>query len=258
MRTVFTVLALFALCLAGRILPPVGWLERIGSIIPQLAVLFTATAVATTFESDDRPRRPWLLFATSAAIFLGSRATLWAGVREASELLLAIANIVYGMAGVDVYLVLRKNPLIPPMHRRTRAALWLALALGIVAAFTGGGTLLARVLEHGWTGAPEDWTRAAAFVGLLCDAAVFVASLEVAALVLPMAGGRAARPYLLLAAAGLIFLAVDLLGFGVSSDFGYEGLGESLRAFSLLAWSLYAAAALEQRRVITRAAVGPG
>ena len=252
MKTVLTVLTLFGVFLGCRVLPPAVWPERIGATVPQMAVLLTAAAVAMKFERGDRPRRPWVLFAVSAAVLLASRAALWSGLRESSEGLLAASNLVYAMAGVDVYLVLRGNPLIPPMHGRTRLALRLALVLAVVASAVGGGALLARLLEHGWNGEPQDWTRAAAFVGLLCDAAVFVASLEVVALLLPMAGGRAARPYGLLAGAGLIFLVVDLLGFGVSNDFGYDGLGEVLRAFSLVAWALYAAAALEQRRLITR------
>jgi hypothetical protein len=251
MRATFIVLVVYTLNCVARFAMPEGNLSRLGSVLPQILVTLSALAVVSQFSSGDRPRRAWLLLAGAAAAMVSTRFVQWSWPEEYwHELVLMVSNLLFFAGVFAFHSIMRGNPLLLPLSKKRRRLVRLATLVSTAAAGVGAYVLLNQVLEHGWSGLNSDWTRLAALVGLLCDAAVFVLSLHLAALVMPMAGGSAARPYLLIALAGLVFLGLDLAGFLLTRDFGYGDFGPLLRIFVLLAWAIYTSAAIEQFLVL--------
>jgi hypothetical protein len=84
------------------------------------------------------------------------------------------------------------------------------------------------------------------------DAVSFVASLRLVSVVRGMAGGIAARPYLLIAVNGAFFLALDL-GIAMTGAETYAELGAWLRYLPSVGWGLATAAALAMVTLLRQA-----
>jgi len=251
-RTVATVLVLFAVLVGTRLLLTDGLGARIAMVLPQVLVVLSCLTVVLHRERGDRPRRPWLLLGTGAAVLVGSRvAGFLLGTDDATrELLLMVSNLITLAGMVDYVAMVRASGLAEDPSGTARLALRILAGAAGVAAVVGLVVLIGRFVEAGWTGTAADWTRIAAVVSLQCDAVMFVAGAHLAATVWPLAGGRAVHPYLLIGGAGVTFLVLDMIAILVIEEGGYGGFGVVLQYVVLLAWSLLAAAGVALTAVL--------
>ena len=251
MRALFVATIVYALTLGARLGLTEGAPARFAAILPQLLVAIVSFRVALAFAKEDPPRRGWLLIGIASTTMIATRAVNWIWPEGfAHELVLMVSNLLF-VAGVLVFFqIVRGNPLVRTMSGKSRPWVYGASLLALVSAFVGAAILGKRLLSVGWAGEIADWTRLAALVGLLCDATVCIVSLQLVGLLSPMAGSAATRPYLLLSIAGLLFLALDMLGFLLTDDFGYADFGMLLRLVVLVAWTVYVTAAVEQLFVL--------
>lgn len=247
------VLVFWALFIGGRLVPGTDLLARLSFLAPQLVSLVCLLSVVRRFEWGDEAGRPWFILTLGPVFLLLSRMmSFWGpqGFWVEGPLILSNLMNVAGMAAL--LMVVRASPLIAPLEGRTRTAVWVANAVAGVATLVGLWVVVERLLDVGVADA-VDWTRLAAVILLLCDAAVFALAVTLSATVLPMSGGLAARPYLLLSASGCIFLVLDLVGMLVVEGWGYGGFGPWLSYTALLAWALFSVGALAQLHVLRRA-----
>jgi hypothetical protein len=254
-HTVATVLVLFGVLVGTRLSLTEGIGANIAMVLPQVLVALSALTVVLHLDRGDRPRRPWLLLGAGAAVLVGSRiAGFVLGTDDAMrELLLMVANVIFVAGMVDYVAMVRASGLVEDPSGASRLALRIIAGLAGVAAVVGLVVLIGRFVEAGWTGTSADWTRVAAVVSLQCDAVVFVAGARLAATVWPLAGGRAAQPYLLIGGAGVTFLALDMIAILVIEEGGYGGFGVVLQYVVLLAWSFFAAAGVALTAVLRMA-----
>jgi hypothetical protein len=250
-RTVGIVAGLFITNLLAYLLLADTAAQRLGQIVPQVFVAAAALAVAGHLSMGDRPRRPWLVLALGALVLISARVVSWLLPEGFShEIVLMAANLLFVVGVADILSMIRSSPLVLPLAPRMKVMVGIAAGIASLAALLAVLIFAVRMIDAGWSGAVDDWTRLAAIVGLFCDAAVFVICLYIAASVLPLAGGLAARPYLLISVSGAAFLMLDLIGIFVVDNFGYGGFGQWMRYAVLLAWALYAAAGVEQMLVL--------
>lgn len=171
----------------------------VGDALAALAALLAAMS----FARGDPPRRPWLLRAAAIGLVLAAHAvqrTGLVGEPRLDYLLLIVANLLGAAAIVGFLQIVRRSGLADAPSRGERLLLAFALggALGLV----------------GWLLPALDGTPlrvAAVVVSTLADAAVFVVSLVLLRLVVPLRGGAVAQPYFLLVVDGLCFLLIDLV-----------------------------------------------
>jgi hypothetical protein len=251
-RTFATVVLLFGVLVGARLLLTEGIGANIAMVLPQVLVVLSSLIVILHLERGDRPRRPWLLLGTGAAVLAGSRiAGFVLGADDATrELLLMVSNLITVAGMVDYVAMVRSSGLVEGPSGAARLALRILAGVAGVAAVVGLVVLIGRFVEAGWTGTAADWTRIAAVVSLQCDAVMFVAGAHLAATVWPLARGRAAHPYLLIGSAGVTFLVLDMIAILVIEGGGYGGFGVVLQYIVLLAWSFLAAAGVALTAVL--------
>jgi len=251
-RSLLTVVALFGLLVAARLLLTDGIGARVAMMLPQILVVASAVAVVLHLERGDRPQRPWLLLGGGAAVLVGARiAGFVLGLENpTNEILLMVSNVIFVAGMVDYVAMVRGSGLVEDPSGGARLALRILAAVAGVAAVAGLVVLIQRFVAVGWTGTAGDWTRIAAVVSLQCDAIVFVACAHLTFIVWPLTGGRAAGPYLLIGGAGVTFLVLDMIAIFVVEGGGYGGFGIVLQYVVLLAWSLFAAAGIAQTAVL--------
>jgi hypothetical protein len=221
-------------------------------VLPQVLVVASSLVVILHLERGDRPRRPWLLLGGGAAVLVGARiAGFVLGSEDATrEILLMVSNLIFVAGMIDYVAMVRASGLVEDPSGAARLALRILAGVAGIAALAGLVVLIGRFVDVGWTGTAADWTRIAAVVSLQCDAIVFVAGAHLAATVWPLAGGRAAHPYLLIGTAGVTFLVLDMIAIFVVEGGGYGGFGVVLQYVVLLAWSLFAAAGIALTTVL--------
>ncbi len=194
-------------------------------------------AVAFQFAHDDPPRRPWTLFFISMAIvplvrLLSFLHTEVSGVALAYVLLI-IGNFFLAGTLVAFSRVLGSSELLDERTREDRLRATAVVALLTLTALAILAYNTFEVLERGLPTTPGAWVAAIAnVVSTLCDAFAFAGGLYLVWLVRPLLGGLLARPYLLLAAAAGVFLAVDILlvaaGATVQTDLVATGISTLL------------------------------
>lgn len=210
---------LVLIAVGGRVLLDLQLGTAAGEVWQRSVEVLTALvtgAVVFHFASDDPPRLPWTLFFVSMVIVplvrLLSYLHVEAGGVAIAYVLLIIGNFFLAGTLVAFGRVLGSSELLSERTRddRLRATAFVAtLALGAVA------TLAYNTFEVAERGLPTTlgaWVAATAnLVSTLCDAFAFAGSLYLVWLVRPLIGGLLARPYILIAAAAGVFLAVDIL-----------------------------------------------
>lgn len=218
LRPALALLMLVA-AVGGRIVLDLQVSTAAGELWQRAVEVFTAAvtgAVVLHFARDDPPRLPWSLFFVSMIIVpivrLLSYLRVEPGGVPLAHLVIIGGNLVLVAAMLAFGRVLGSSELLSERTRddRLRATAFVAtLALGAVA------TLAYNTFEVAERGLPTTlgaWVAATAnLVSTLCDAFAFAGSLYLVWLVRPLIGGLLARPYILIAAAAGVFLAVDIL-----------------------------------------------
>lgn len=173
-------------------------------------------AVVLHFTHDDPPRLPWSLFFVSMIVVPLVRLLSWLEVSVGGvalgHVLLIIGNFFLAGTLVAFGRVLGSSELLSERTRddRLRATAFVALLTLSALATLAYNTF--EVAERGLPTTVGAWVAATAnLVSTLCDAFAFAGSLYLVWLVRPLIGGLLARPYLLIAAAAGVFLAVDIL-----------------------------------------------
>lgn len=212
-------LLLLLVAVGGRITLDLQVSTAAGEVWQRSVEVLTALvtgAVVLQFDHDDPPRLPWILFFVSMIVVPLVRLLSYLHVEvrgvALGHVLLIIGNFFLAGTLVAFGRVLGSSELLSERTRddRMRATAFVTLlALGAVATLAYNTF---EVAERGLPTTPGAWVAATAnVVSTLCDAFAFAGSLYLVWLVRPLIGGLLARPYILIAAAAGVFLAVDIL-----------------------------------------------
>lgn len=211
-------------------------------------------SVSLSFQRGDPPRWAWAL--ASATFAFAAVGNIFRDQPFASEfadywghVYLAV-NLCWGATIVVFARNILGTPLKPEWTRLSVVVVGSCVTLALVTA----GLLSRDLFEmaQSFEGAPTAAQLGDLLVGFssaVADAAVFIGAVLLARVVLPMAGGAIARPYLLLSAAAAMYLVLDLVTL-LNPDF-YTLTGQIV--FSL-SESLLVAAAVSQLQLLRRQA----
>lgn len=190
-----------------------------GSIVNRVVEMLAFVSALLTcvqFDRDDPPRRPWMLLALALALvpigrIAGYLSLTAMGVPLQHPALIA-SNLLYIAAVFNFGQVLRSSGLVPrlrdPENRSALRAGW-AITLGVAAIIVG--IIVTRVNEASFESARAWSGFAVSSVSSLGDGSVFVLGLYLVWLVRPLLGGSVARPYVLVATGGGIFIVTNIL-----------------------------------------------
>lgn len=208
MRAWFAIAGVVALWVAGRLVA----LESDALRLSMDAVLAVLCLVASLrFERGDPPRWAWGLAAGAQILSTALHATqagwLGAGAEAWSGPITLVLNAFWVGAIAMFVRNVWSSGLAPPWSRGHVAG----VALAIAAALAGLGLVVseefATMREQGLTLSDEMANLASA----TADTLVFIGAVLLIRMVAPMAGGRVARPYLLLCFSAAAYLVVDVI-----------------------------------------------
>ncbi len=204
-------------------------------IAGSLFAMLGSGLVLMRLQRDDGLFRAWLVFMLALMLALMS---MLAAVLEFELGIIAgpriVSNVLWGYAAVRFALQLSRAGLGDPMEGR-----WATLTYGVL------GITTALVGLYLWLGLDSEGARIwklRQLVGILADAVVLNACVQVLRFVWPMRAGQVARPYAFFIVAALAFIARGLLA-QLGAPVGVDML------VALLAWSSVVAAAWQQARL---------
>jgi len=190
-----------------------------GSVVNRIVEMLAFVSVLLTslqFDSDDPPRRPWMLLAIALGLVPLGRIAGYLSLEAMGVPLqhpaLIASNILYIAAVFNFGRVLRSSGLVPRLHDpENRGALRTGWALGLGVGAIIAGIIVTRLTEMTFASA-SDWSGfAVTSVSSIGDGSVFVLALYLVWLVRPLLGGSVSRPYVLVAAGGGIFIVTNIL-----------------------------------------------
>jgi hypothetical protein len=226
------------------VLVALGCPEAFASRGPQLLALAAYVGVVMHLRADDPPRRPWMLLSLANALVLAAalvRALAPVELANARWTLLVAGNIVGPLGMFAFARLLGGSGLAPALDRPTRFAV---VGVATIATVHALAAIAARAAE---LTAPIDTRAIVDFSGWSVLALGDAASLGFAGLVVArlrgMAGAALARPYLVIALASGLFLALDVV-LALGGVDGYAALAPALLHLPALAWGLGAGGAL--------------
>ena len=239
LRPALALLMLVA-AVGGRIVLDLQVSTAAGELWQRAVEVFTAAvtgAVVLHFARDDPPRLPWSLFFVSMIIVpivrLLSYLRVEPGGVPLAYLVIIGGNFVLVAAMLAFGRVLGSSELLSERTRDDRVRATAVVGVLAVGALATIAYNTFEVAERGLPTTVAGWISATAnVVSTVCDAIAFAGSLYLVWLVRPLIGGLLARPYLLIAAAAGVFLAVDILlvaaGATTQTDLVVTGLRTQL------------------------------
>lgn len=226
--------------------------NRVVETLAFVSVLLTSLQ----FDRDDPPRRPWMLLAIALGLVPIGRIAGYLSLEALGIPLqhpaLIASNLLYIAAVFNFGRVLRSSGLVPRLHDpENRGALRAGWALGLGVAAIILGIIGSRINDTTFESA-SDWSGfAVSSVSSLGDGSVFVLGLYLVWLVRPLLGGSVARPYVLVATGGGIFIVTNIMHaieMTVTQDQS-SGLAVIIAATG---WLSFALAGMAQSKLLMR------
>ncbi len=233
-----------------QILGTTSVVNRVVEMLAFVSVLLTAVQ----FDSEDPPRKPWMLLAIAFALVPLGRIAGYLSLEMMGVPLqhpaLITSNLLYIAAVFSFGRVLRSSGLVPSLRDpENRGALRLGWALLITVSAIVIGIISKWAIEGTFDSAKAWSGFGVAAFSSIGDGAVFILGLYLVWLVRPLLGGSVARPYVLVATGGGLFIIINVINAIEKTVTSDQSVGLST-VIAAIGWLSFALAGLAQSKLL--------